>query len=103
MEFDATGDMTAWVGIAYTAITALVGWILKQGASHREELARLAEKIANDKAENQAKLQDLELRLATSYHNKDAFDDILDMKLKPILDILVDIKTDMRHLQARHG
>jgi hypothetical protein len=103
MEFDATGDMTAWVGIAYTAIAAIAGWIYRWGAGLRDANEKLSEKQAADKAEFQAKLQALELKLAVSYHDKSEFREILDRSLEPILDMLKDIKDWMKARDNGNG
>lgn len=103
MEFDAGGDMTAWVGIAYTAIAAVAGWIYQWGKGLRSASEILAEKlVVHEKAANE-KFQQLELKLATAYHSKDDLDDILDLKLKPLLDMLVDIKERLRDKENGRG
>jgi len=103
MEFDAGGDMTSWVGIAYAAITLIAGWIYRWGKGLREEGEKLAEKLAAHEKAATEKFQQLELKLATAYHSKDDLDDILDLKLKPLLDMLVDIKERLRDKENGRG
>lgn len=62
MEFDAGGDMTAWVGIAYAVISSLLGWILKL----------------------QSKINAIELDLAKNYHNSDELEKAIDKAVEPL-------------------
>lgn len=62
MEFDAGGDMTAWVGIAYAVISALLGWIWKL----------------------QSKINVIELDLAKNYHNSDELEKAIDKAVEPL-------------------
>lgn len=95
--------MTSWVGLAYAAITLIGGWVYKWGAKLREANESLAEKLAIHEKAATEKFQQLELKLATAYHSKDDLDDILDLKLKPLLDMLVDIKERLRDKENGRG
>lgn len=101
MEFDAAGvDISSWVGVLGTII-GVVTWFIKQASQRRADQASYDEKLEKRFNELHQKYTDLRFETATTYHSKSALDDIFDMKLKPVFDMLTDIKERLRAKEGR--
>ena len=81
MEFDAGGDMTAWVGIAYAVITAAVGWIWK-----------IQSTATKDREELTAQIAAIKLDLAKNYHDSDDIKEALALALAPVIQAIARIE-----------